>query len=47
MAAWDCGAGRTMAYTCDCAPHWASPELCNWKHYSRLWQNIVHWLARA
>ena len=47
IAAWDCGAGRTMAYTCDCAPHWASPELCNWKHYSRLWQNIVHWLARA
>lgn len=39
------GEGRTMAYTCDCAPHWAPMTLCNWKYYGRLWQNIAHWLA--
>ncbi|MEF9973968.1 MAG: glutamine amidotransferase [Clostridia bacterium] len=38
--------GRTMAYTCDCSPHWASPELCNWRYYNRLWVNITRWLAR-
>ena len=47
IAAWDYCNGRTMAYTCDCAPHWASPELCNWKYYGRLWENIVKWLAKA
>ena len=39
------GKGRTMAYTCDCAPHWAPLTLCNWKYYGKLWQNIAHWLA--
>lgn len=47
IAVGEYGSGRTMAYTCDCSPHWASPELCNWKYYGRLWQNIVAWLARA
>lgn len=47
IAVWDYGNGRTMAYTCDCSPHWASPELCNWKHYGKLWENIVKWLAKA
>lgn len=41
------GKGRAMAYACDCSPHWASPELCNWKYYKRLWQNIVRWLAQV
>ena len=41
------GKGRAMAYACDCSPHWASPELCGWKHYKRLWQNITRWLADA
>ena len=47
IAAWEYGRGRTMAYTCDCSPHWASPELCNWKYYGRLWQNIVNWLTKV
>ena len=47
IAAREYGRGRTMAYTCDCSPHWASPELCNWKYYGKLWQNIVNWLAKA
>lgn len=45
IAVRDYGKGRTMAYTCDCSPHWASTELCQWKYYGRLWQNIVEWLA--
>ena len=47
IAVQEYGSGRTMAYTCDCSPHWASPELCNWKYYGRLWQNIVNWLAKV
>lgn len=39
------GSGRVMAYACDCSPHWASPELCEWEYYNRLWQNIARWLA--
>lgn len=47
IAAREYGRGRAMAYTCDCSPHWASPELCNWKYYGKLWQNIVNWLTKA
>lgn len=47
IAAMEYGQGRTMAYTCDCAPHWAPLEFCQWKYYTPLWQNIVRWLARA
>lgn len=39
------GKGRTMAYTTDCAPHWAPGAMCQWEHYPRLWDNIVSWLA--
>lgn len=47
IAVGEYGQGRAMAYTCDCSPHWASPQLCAWPHYQRLWQNIARWLARA
>lgn len=47
IAVRDYGKGRTMAYTCDCAPHWASLELCQWKYYAKLWQNIVRWLTKT
>ncbi len=47
LSVWEFGEGRTMAYACDCSPHWASPELCQWTHYQRLWQNITRWLAKA
>ena len=39
------GKGRTLAYATDCAPHWASPELCQWEYYGKLWSNLVTWLA--
>lgn len=47
LAVANYGMGRVMAYACDCSPHWASPELCAWTHYQRLWQNITRWLASA
>lgn len=47
ISVWNYGKGRVMAYACDCSPHWASPELCNWKYYKKLWQNITAWLAGA
>lgn len=37
--------GRTLAYATDCSPHWASPDMCSWAHYSDLWDNILRWLA--
>jgi len=39
------GKGRTLAYATDCAPHWASLELCQWEYYGKLWSNLVTWLA--
>lgn len=46
IAAWDYGKGRAVAYTTDCAPHWAPPEMHQWTHYPALWRNIVRWLAK-
>lgn len=45
IAAWQVGQGRTVAYTTDCAPHWAPPEMIQWEHYPQLWKNIVDWLS--
>jgi uncharacterized membrane protein len=39
------GEGRTMAFASDCAPHWGSPEFCEWEYYSVFWQQAVRWLA--
>lgn len=39
------GKGRSIAYTTDCAPHWASPAFCESDNYKTLWQNMVRWLA--
>lgn len=41
------GQGRTLAYTTDCAPHWAPKAMHEWEHYAQLWDNIVRWLAAA
>ncbi len=45
IAVWEYGKGRTVAYTTDCAPHWAPPEMYKWDFYPTLWHNIVNWLA--
>jgi uncharacterized membrane protein len=37
------GRGRGVAFTSDCAPHWAPPAFVDWQHYPRLWNQIVAW----
>lgn len=39
------GAGRSVAFTSDLAPHWAPPEFLAWKHYGQLWSGIIDWAA--
>ena len=39
------GSGRSIAFACDCAPHWCPPELCQSDNYKILWRNIVRWLV--
>jgi uncharacterized membrane protein len=41
----DVGAGRTIAFAPDFAPHWAPPEFVEWSHYPHLWTSIVRWAA--
>lgn len=40
------GNGRTMAFTTDCAPHWASYDFLEWEYFAPFWQQAVNWLAR-
>jgi len=40
-------AGRSAAFTSDCAPHWAPPEFLDWPGYRALWPNLISWLAEA
>ncbi|GAA0603259.1 glutamine amidotransferase [Sporichthya brevicatena] len=39
------GAGNTVAFASDLAPHWAPPQFMNWEHYPRLWEAILTWAA--
>jgi uncharacterized membrane protein len=39
------GEGRTLAYTTDCAPHWAPAAMHEWDKYPVLWANIITWLS--
>ena len=41
------GAGRTLAFASDCAPHWGSLEFTQWDHYAPFWRRAVHWLSGA
>jgi uncharacterized membrane protein len=41
------GAGRSMAFTTDCAPHWAPPEFLEWHGYIKFWDNAIRWLGAA
>ena len=41
------GKGRTVAFTSDCAPHWAPLSFVEWSGYDRLWQQLVSWTAGA
>lgn len=35
------GAGRTFAFTTDCAPHWAPPTFLEWEGLPALWEAIL------
>ncbi len=39
------GKGRGVAFTSDCAPHWAPPAFVAWEHYNRLWSQMVRWAS--
>jgi uncharacterized membrane protein len=39
------GAGRAVAFTSDCAPHWAPPAFVDWQGYAPLWQQLASWVA--
>jgi uncharacterized membrane protein len=45
LSAWNVEKGRSIAFASDCAPHWGSPAFIEWKSYSKLWANIMSWLA--
>lgn len=46
IALGEYGNGRTVAYTTDCAPHWAPPEMYEWEYYGVLWDRIFQWLVK-
>lgn len=43
VATWCYGAGRAVAFTSDCAPHWAPPSFLDWDGYGPLWQGLLDW----
>jgi uncharacterized membrane protein len=43
LAAGSFGQGRAVAFTSDCAPHWAPPPFLDWPGYGPLWHGIVEW----
>lgn len=47
MVASEQGKGRTFAFTSDCMPHWASQKFMTWPFYSRIFVNIIRWLAES
>lgn len=39
------GAGRTFAFTTDCAPHWAPPTFLEWEGLPLLWEAIIEYVT--
>ena len=39
------GEGRSLAFTSDLAPHWATPEFVDWAGYRQLWARLFDWVA--
>jgi uncharacterized membrane protein len=40
------GRGRTVAWTSDIGPHWVPSAFAEWPGFTRLWRQILGWLAR-
>lgn len=47
IVAWECGAGRAVAFASDCGPHWAPPSFVEWDGYAPLWRQLVGWAAAS
>ena len=43
LVAGSFGKGRSVAFTSDCAPHWAPPPFLDWAGYAPLWNGITEW----
>ena len=39
------GDGRSIAFTSDCAPHWAPQSFLDWDGYAPLWSRMAGWAA--
>lgn len=46
IASWDYYKGRSAIFASDCAPHWGSNEFIEWRHYEKIWTNIVNWIIK-
>jgi uncharacterized membrane protein len=45
LACREVEAGRTIAYTTDCGPHWCPPPFVAWPGYALLWQRMTGWAS--
>jgi len=45
LCVWTFGRGRAAAFTSDCAPHWAPPDVLTWPGYAHLWSALTTWLG--
>jgi uncharacterized membrane protein len=39
------GKGRSVAFTSDCAPHWAPTAFVEWQGYAKLWRQLAAWVS--
>ncbi|MFG1710351.1 glutamine amidotransferase [Nonomuraea sp. M3C6] len=46
LAVREVGAGRTLAWASDIAPHWCPEEFTMWDGYSAIFTRAVRWLAK-
>ncbi|MER6514633.1 glutamine amidotransferase [Nonomuraea sp. NPDC001636] len=46
LAVRQAGAGRTLAWASDIAPHWCPDEFVSWDGYRTLFTRAVRWLAK-
>ena len=46
MVTGNYGKGRAAVFTSDCSPHWGPMEFVEWKHYQKVWTNLIGWLCK-
>jgi uncharacterized membrane protein len=45
IVAGNYGRGRAVAFTSDCAPHWAPLAFVEWEGYAPLWRQLAAWVS--